>query len=133
LREATHSENNCNRKKFDGNYTSTYKGISWYNRNSKWRCQIRINDKKIHLGLYESELDASKVYNIFASYLHGEFACLNEIPEQDNTYSFELLNQIMNRIKYLSERKKEPVHIHLHFHIDNANGVCNIYNTSQDQ
>ena len=133
LREATRQENCCNRKKFKGNHTSNFKGVFLYKQNKKWTCQIQVDKKKIHLGYYDSELDAAKVYNIFASYFFNEYACLNEIPEEDNTYSFELLNQIMKRIKFLSERKKEPVHIHLHFHIDNKEGVCNIYNTSQDQ
>jgi len=42
--------------------TSNYKGVSWKKLNSKWAAQIMKNGKKIHLGLFTSELEASEAY-----------------------------------------------------------------------
>jgi len=38
------------------------KGYSWYKISKKYRAQIRINGKQIHLGLYEKEEDARNAY-----------------------------------------------------------------------
>lgn len=42
--------------------TSKYTGVCWDKSKNKWRCQIRINGKVKHLGLYINELEASNVY-----------------------------------------------------------------------
>ena len=73
LRICTRSENLRNRKKVTG--TSKYKGVSFYKTTKKWRSQI---DGK-HLGLYDTEEEAAKVYNNFAICLFGEFAKINLI------------------------------------------------------
>jgi hypothetical protein len=35
-------------------------GVSWHKRRSKWAAQIRVPNKKINLGLYETKLEAAK-------------------------------------------------------------------------
>jgi hypothetical protein len=42
--------------------TSEYKGVSWNKNTNKWRACIRINNKQIHLGLFNTELQASENY-----------------------------------------------------------------------
>jgi len=49
-----------NRKKNSSNYT----GVSWDNRCKKWRSQIQINKKKILLGLFDTEMEASILYQM---------------------------------------------------------------------
>lgn len=44
------------------NHTSKYKGVSWDKKSKKWKSQISINNKKIHLGFFENEEEASYVY-----------------------------------------------------------------------
>lgn len=42
--------------------SSNSKGVSWDKKRNKWIAQIKINYKKIFLGRYETELEASNVY-----------------------------------------------------------------------
>ena len=55
LRVATRTEQNLNR-----DCVINAKGYSWHN--GKWMAQIKINGKRIHLGYFEKEEDASLAY-----------------------------------------------------------------------
>lgn len=46
---------NCGMRK---NNSSGVTGVSWYKRASKWRAQIRVNRKSLHLGSFESKTEA---------------------------------------------------------------------------
>ena len=67
-RQNNHSDNleivtnrvNTNRKHLES--TSIYTGVSWCKRRNKWRAQIRIAGKKIHLGYFINEVEASETY-----------------------------------------------------------------------
>ncbi len=61
LREATHSQNMLNRKKHKTN-KSGYKGVSWYSGNKKWKAQVCVNYKVIHLGYFETPELAYEAY-----------------------------------------------------------------------
>lgn len=52
-------ENSTKDKK---NKTSKFRGVSWYKVGKKWRAAITINRKPINLGHYESEEEASRIY-----------------------------------------------------------------------
>lgn len=43
--------------------SSKYRGVCWYKRVKKWTTQIKINNKLIHLGYYETELEAHTIYS----------------------------------------------------------------------
>lgn len=43
-------------------FTSKYKGVSWYKPANKWRVSIWINGKQKYLGLFTNELEASHAY-----------------------------------------------------------------------
>jgi hypothetical protein len=43
----------------------------------KWAASIKYNGKKIHLGLFDSEIDAAKTYDNEATKLFGEYINLN--------------------------------------------------------
>jgi len=77
LRDATTSQNQINRKKGRGNYSSRFKGVFWHKVTKKWHAQITLNGKRIHLGLFVSELAAAAAYDEAAIKFHGEFASLN--------------------------------------------------------
>jgi len=79
IRRATHKENSRNRG-ITKRSTCGYKGVFWEKRANKWRAQLGIDDKKIHLGLFHDIKDAARAYNAAALIHHGEFARLNEIP-----------------------------------------------------
>jgi hypothetical protein len=62
LRVVTNQQNHFNETKA--------KGYSWHKQNKKWTAYINLNDKKMHLGCYDSEaeartayLDAKKIYH----------------------------------------------------------------------
>lgn len=58
LRPATHAENAQNQRKHRDN-TSGVTGVSWDKKSRKWRANIRLNGRKIFLGLYETIKEAA--------------------------------------------------------------------------
>jgi hypothetical protein len=73
LREATYAENNRNRSIGKDN-TSGYKGVSWHKGRKKWRAEIRVDNKSIHLGYFDDIKDAGTAYIQAANIYHKEFA-----------------------------------------------------------
>jgi hypothetical protein len=51
-----------NTSKDKNNCSSKYVGVSWNKAAKKWKVAIRDKDKRIHLGYYTDELEASKAY-----------------------------------------------------------------------
>lgn len=56
--------NRYNCYKTQGNYTSNFKGVSWYKFTNKFVAQINIKGIKTHLGYFKTEEEASKVYQL---------------------------------------------------------------------
>jgi len=78
LRIVTSQENNFNKRKYRGSsFTSKYKGVSWDTSNKKWRARLKIDKKDIHIGRFESEVEAAKAYDEKAKELFKELAHLN--------------------------------------------------------
>lgn len=75
IRICTQSQNIANSRPHKG--TSQYKGVCWFKRVKKWTAYIKCNNKKIHLGYFNNEIDAAKAYDIKAKELFGEFANTN--------------------------------------------------------
>ena len=76
LREATSVQNKMNCEKRKRN-KSGYKGVSWDKQKQKWRAQISIRGKRLHLGYFDNKGLAAYEYNLAAKKYHGEFAHLN--------------------------------------------------------
>ena len=53
LREATNSQNQHNTKLFSSN-TSGVKGVCWHKGAKKWLARIRMNGKRVDLGLFNT-------------------------------------------------------------------------------
>lgn len=79
LRLATNAQNLANQRKQSGR-SSVFKGVSWHTDTKIWEAYIKHQKKKIHLGCYESEVDAAHVYDYAAKTYFGGFARLN-FPE----------------------------------------------------
>jgi hypothetical protein len=81
LREATRSQNGMNRRPWKG-ARSGFKGVSVEIRypRKKWLAYIRKNQKRIHLGTFDTPEKAARAYDDAAKKLFGEFAHLN-FPE----------------------------------------------------
>lgn len=74
LRFASHGQNNQNRPKMHkSTNTSKYKGVGWMKSHQLWRARI----KHYHLGLFKTETEAAKAYDIKAKELFREFSHLN--------------------------------------------------------
>jgi hypothetical protein len=74
LRESNYSLNKANSK---AHLNRKYKGVrkSW----SKYRSTIVFNGKQIHLGMFDSEIDAAVAYNNAAVKYFGEHSELNNV------------------------------------------------------
>jgi len=73
LRNCNNSQNQMNKK---SSGVSQYLGVS-YNHKGRIKANIKGNGKIIHLGTFETEIEAAKAYDNKARELHGEFANLN--------------------------------------------------------
>ena len=77
LRIATRQQNSQNTSSVK-NSSSKYVGVSKTQQKiPKYSAQIVVNNKKIHLGYFESEIEAAKVRDIATKKYFGEFGNLN--------------------------------------------------------
>ena len=81
LRFVTIQQNafNSEKKTYNRQVSSQYKGVYWRRNRNKWTSYITVNGKKHYLGLFVNEKDAAEAYNKAAKRLHGEYAKLNQI------------------------------------------------------
>ena len=67
--------------------TSRFMGVGSSNRKNQWQARILVHGKVTHLGYYETEEDAARVYDRVSLALHGEQAQTNfpvsEYTEQE--------------------------------------------------
>ena len=75
MRVCTHQENMRNRRKTCG--LSQFKGVSRHKWTGRWCADVNVDDKTIHLGLFDSEENAARAYDEAAQKHHGDFARLN--------------------------------------------------------
>lgn len=81
LRVCTQHQNTFNsggRKRRVSKYKGVYPAVS---RKNPWRAQICIDQTFRHLGMFTNQEDAAHAYNRAAVELHGEYACLNDVPD----------------------------------------------------
>lgn len=81
LRVGTQADNNANQRKRSRPTSSRYKGVYWSNTYGVWIAEIKGPVGRKHLGRFEDETEAAKVYDDAALELFGEFAHLNS-PER---------------------------------------------------
>ena len=77
LRSVTHRQNCCNQRKPNGKWSSRFKGVSRHRSNGKWTAGIKVQYKRVYLGIFEIEIEAAGAYNQAAETYFGEFAKLN--------------------------------------------------------
>lgn len=73
LRACNATQNHQNTRRIWG--ASQFKGV--HRCRNKWRAQIVVDGKKIHLGVFTDEQDAAKTYDDAAMKNFGEFAATN--------------------------------------------------------
>jgi hypothetical protein len=64
--------------------SSKYRGVSWHKNRNKWAAEITYDGKKHHLGVFEDEEEAARVYDRAAKVHKGERAQLNLPAMQRN-------------------------------------------------
>lgn len=76
LRPATVAQNVHHNSPHSGS-SSRYKGVCWHRQISRWQAAIRIDGRNVHLGVFDSEVAAARVYDAAAQDVFGEYAYLN--------------------------------------------------------
>lgn len=77
LRIATASQNSQNAKMHADNQVG-YKGVFWAVRDGRWRAVIWIKGHgKLHIGAFDSKIEAARAYDEAAKKHFGQFAKLN--------------------------------------------------------
>jgi hypothetical protein len=74
LRICTRTQNVCNRRLLRGKHS--FKGVR-RNADGRWEARIAVNNTRVNIGTFPTELAAALAYDDAARKLHGEFACLN--------------------------------------------------------
>ena len=72
LRNCTRSQNQMNRKTAKNKLG--LKGVDYHAQNGKYRAQIQLFGKKIHIGYFDTKEEATEAYKNRATELFGEFA-----------------------------------------------------------
>lgn len=80
LRICTHQQNQCNQP-LQKNNTSGVTGVSFYSPRNKYRARIKASQQDIHLGYYETFIEAVQARNIGMECMFGEFGIYNEVPD----------------------------------------------------
>jgi hypothetical protein len=73
LREANHAQNMRNSKIRSDN-KSNMKGVSWHKSSKKYRAQIRTDQGRLHLGVFDTAEAAHQAYKIASTKYHGQFS-----------------------------------------------------------
>lgn len=77
LRKCTNVENIRHQRCQTRNKSSKFKGVCWNKQEEKWQAYIYYNEKLVHLGRFNNEIEAAEAYDKKAIELFGEFASLN--------------------------------------------------------
>src|ERR1043166_12919 len=63
LRICTFTQNLWNRRKYKGNQSSQYRGVSWHKGSNKWQAYVDCDKIRIYLGRFDSEKEAAEAYD----------------------------------------------------------------------
>lgn len=91
LRVATAMQNAANRRKTSKKCTSKYKGVFKRKDNpNSWGVQMSVvglrgKRMNIHVGYYDTEVEAALMYNLVAYQWYGDFALLNKVEGPEAT------------------------------------------------
>ena len=78
LRPASSVENRRNMRRHRDN-TSGFKGVT--RTGSRWRARIKVNDRRLCLGTFDTAEEAARAYDAAAVASYADFAALNFPPE----------------------------------------------------
>lgn len=84
------------------NSQSRYKGVSPFY--GKWRVKFTVNGKQMSFGLYDSEEQASQIYNLVTDTFSGE-KVYNNIRAERTTISLYQLRALLRNMERYSGNK----------------------------
>lgn len=87
LRVITRPQNAMNRSSSKGS-SSTYIGVSFNKKESKWKAQIKYDGKYITLGRFDDEIEAVEVRDVATKKYFKEFGRLNFPPQDVNPVDY---------------------------------------------
>lgn len=79
LRVCTHQQNQCNQP-LQKNNTSGVTGVNYYAPRGKYRARIKFFQKELHLGYFDTFLEAVQARDIGMKNLFGDFGRYSESP-----------------------------------------------------
>ena len=96
LRTCTKSENLQNR--IFKNTSSKYVGVCWNKSRNKWRAQIQVNGKLVHIGYFENEIDAAISHDkyVFRNNMDNGFKQLNCRLYQNEICEEEIWEELLS-------------------------------------
>jgi hypothetical protein len=77
LRVASSRQSVLNQRLLTARNRSGYRGISLDQNAQRWRAQIKVKGKQIHLGFFNTAQEAARVYDAAARQYHEGFTSLN--------------------------------------------------------
>ncbi|CNF12971.1 HNH endonuclease [Streptococcus agalactiae] len=80
IRFCTHQQNQINQG-LQVNNTSGVTGVSFYRPRNKYRARIKISQQEVHLGYYDTFLEATQARNVGMELLFGEYGRYNDVPQ----------------------------------------------------
>lgn len=94
VRYCTHQQNQINQP-LQRNNSSGVSGVSWYAPRNKYRARIKVSQKEIHLGYYETFIEAVQARNVGMECMFGEYGRYNDVPPA----SEEIRDSVIKRCK----------------------------------
>lgn len=82
LRICNQAENIRNGRRRQNN-TLGFKGVTFHKKTKKYQARVGYENKRVYLGLFNTPIEAAKIYNRKAIELYGEFARINIIPGEN--------------------------------------------------
>lgn len=77
LRTGSQKQNSYNTRLAKNNKTG-FKGVSWDKQRKKYAACICVNRRTIHLGRFNTKVEAADAYDRAASFHFGQYALLNK-------------------------------------------------------
>jgi hypothetical protein len=81
IRTCTYQQNSQN--SIPKSSLSKYKGVNYNARDNKWYARIVVGGKNIHLGVFDTDIEAAQQYDIAAKKYFQEYAFLNFDNEEE--------------------------------------------------
>jgi len=80
MRICTHRQNQCNHP-IQSNNTSGVSGVHWQKNRHTWNARIKYFGKEIHLGAYQTFVEAVQARNEGMKWLFGEYGRYEDVPD----------------------------------------------------